>query len=201
MAITHTLTFSYRDTSGNTTSYTDPVSGDAENNYDNAAVTVPASQFAIGWTQTLSDLQCLELYCTNAAVVETNCGTNETDLAVDGSNDLKVSSGSYNFQSGDVGKWVVITAGTGFTVGAYRISSVSTNDAILASSPAATSTTGGHWHLSSDYIELVAGQVLMWALNIESSACPFNFNVTGVCLTITGSSGTASFKIRAVQNI
>jgi hypothetical protein len=201
MALTHTLTFSYRDTSGNTTSYTDPVSGDAENNYDNAAVTVPASQFAIGWTQTLTDLLCMELYCSNAAVVETNCGTNETDLATDASNDEKVTSASYNFESGDVGKWVVITAGTGWTVGAYRITSVASDAAILASSPGAVSITGGHWHLSSDYIELIAGQVLMWASNIESSSCPFNFNVTGVFLTIAGSASTASFKIRAVQNI
>lgn len=201
MALTHTLTFSYRDTSGNTVSYTDPVSGDAENNYDNAAVTIPATQFAIGWEQTLSELQCLQLYCDHAATVETDSGANETDLVVDGSNDLKVTSGSYSFTSGDVGKYVVITGGASFTVGAYRIASVTGAAAILALSPAAISTTGGQWHLSSDYVQLVAGQNLIWALNIESSACPFNFNVTAVSLTVPGASGTATFKIRAIQNI
>ena len=149
----------------------------------------------------MSALQCLELFCSNAAVVETNCGTNETDLVIDGSNDEKVTSASYNFLSGDVGKWVVVTAGTSWTVGAYKIVSVAANAATLAASPGAISLTGGHWHLSSDYLELVAGQVLMWALNIESSACPFNFDVTSVALSIAGSSSTASFKIRAVQNI
>lgn len=200
MALTHTLTFSYRDTSGNTTSYQDPVSADAENNYDNAAVALPATQFVIGWDQTLSLLQALELYSSVAAVVETNSIANETDLVVDGSNDLKVTSVSYSFASGDVGKWVVVTGGASWTVGAYRIASVTGGAAVLATSPAATSTTGGHWHMSSDYLQLGIGQVLMWAANVESSNCPFNFNVTEVLLT-AGGTGTATFRIRALQNI
>jgi hypothetical protein len=72
---------------------------------------------------------------------------NGTDLVVDGSNNLNVSSASYNFVAGDVNRQIQITAGTGWTHGYYTVSSVAANKAILASSPAPVGTTGGTWWL------------------------------------------------------
>lgn len=203
MAIQHSLTWSYRDSSGNTVSSQTNVSGDSEVNYDNLAVSLPATLFAAGWSALRANLQSLELYCDHACIIETNeSATAQTDLAIDGSSNVKVtSSGHGSFVSGDVGKYVVIVSGSGFTVGAYKISSVSSGAAILASSPGATSTTGGHFHVSDDYITLVAGQNLIWALSVGGlSQLPFAFDVTSLFISITGS-GTASFKVRAVQNV
>lgn len=204
MAITHTLTWSYRDSSGNTVSSQTLAAGDGEINYDNAAVTVPATLFPAGWAATRTELQSLELFCSNACVIETNesVSVTETDLVIDASNDLKVTSAGHSFVSGDVGKYVVVTGGTSFTVGAYKIASVNAGAAILESSPGATSLTGGHWHLSDDYITLIAGQNLIWALSVGGlSQLPFNFDVTSLFITIAGSAGTASFKVRAVVNV
>lgn len=67
-----------------------------------------------------------------------------TDLVVDGSNNLKVTSASHSFTSAD-GTCIGISAGAGFTPGDYRVNSFSAGAAILASSPAATGTTGGTW--------------------------------------------------------
>lgn len=202
MAITHTLTWSYRDSSGNTVSSQTNVSDDSENNYDNSAISLPATLFAAGWAATLTQLQSLEVYCDHAVIVETNeSATALTDLVIDASNDLKVTSAGHSFVSGDVGKYVVVVGGTSFTVGAYKIASVTGGAAILASSPGATSLTGGHWHLSDDYFLLQAGQNLIWALSVGGLAqLPFAFNVTDVYLTISGT-GTAAFKIRAIQHV
>lgn len=72
-----------------------------------------------------------------------------TDLVVDGSNNLKVTSASYNFVTGDVGSVVEITAGSSWTKETTTIGSISGTAAILALSPAATGVTGGTWNLSA----------------------------------------------------
>lgn len=59
------------------------------------------------------------------------------DLAIDATNNEKVTSASYSFTSADVGQYIDITAGTGWTDGYYLISSVSGGAAILSSSPSA----------------------------------------------------------------
>jgi hypothetical protein len=205
MSLVHTLSFTYRDTSGTTISQTLVVSGDAEVNLDSAAVSIPCTLTPFAWAATLSQLQCLELYCTFACIIETNesVSVSHTDLVVDGSNDLKVTSVGHSFVSGDVGKYVVVTAGAGWTVGAYKITSVVGRAALFATSPGATSLTGGTYHLSDDYIPLTAGQNLIWATGLSGNQlCPFNFNVTEVYLSIAASvGGPAYFRIRSVQNL
>ena len=205
MSLIHTLVWSYRDTSGTTISQTLAVSGDAEVNLDAAAVSIPCTLTPYAWAATLANLQSVEIYCTFACIVETNesVSVSHTDLVVNGSNNLEVTSVGHSFVSGDVGKYVVVTAGTGWTPGAYKIASVSSGAAILATSPAAVSTTGGTYHLSDDYIPLTAGQNLIWATGQSGNQlCPFNFNVTEVYLSIAASSGgPAYFRIRSVQNL
>jgi len=203
MAFTHTVTRSYRDSSGNTLSSVETPSANAENNYDNLSISLPSSLFAIAWEQLRSSLVSMMIKTSNAVIVETNTsGTAYTDLAIDGTNDLKVTSVSHSFVSGDVGSWVVVVSGTGFTPAAYQIASVSSGAAILASSPGATSTTGGHWHLSADYFTLIAGQDLVWTSATDGlTHLPFNNNVTELFVTPTGSSGTATFQIRALTNL
>lgn len=66
-----------------------------------------------------------------------------TDLVVDASNNTKVSSAGYGFSSADVGRWIKVTGGTGWTTGSYNVLSVTTGVATLSASPAAVSTTGG----------------------------------------------------------
>jgi len=70
-----------------------------------------------------------------------------TDLVVDASNNAKVTSASHTFIAGDVGKHVIVIAGTGWTPGDYTILSVATGAAVLSSSPAAVGTTTGIWAL------------------------------------------------------
>src|SRR5262245_28758828 len=72
---------------------------------------------------------------------------NFTDLVVDGSVNTKVTSASHNFVAADVDNIMHITAGTGWTVGFYRILSVASNAATLDRSPAAVSTTGGTFYV------------------------------------------------------
>lgn len=83
------------------------------------------------------------------AGTEGGCVTN-TNLVVDGANNQKVSSASYTFAAGDVGGWVDVTAGTGWTVGRYVITSVTAGVALLDASPAAVGTTGGTFVVNWD---------------------------------------------------
>lgn len=205
MAFTHVVTRAYRDSSGNSITSTENVTDNLENNYDNIAISLPDSPLhPILWTMSRSEVQSLSISASNATIVETNesVSVSFTDLVVDGSNNLKVTSVGHTFVSGDVGKYVVVTSGTSWTPGAYKITSVNAGAAILASSPAPTSTTGGHWHLSDDYFTLVAGQNLIWTLATDGlTKCPFSFDVTEVFITVTGASGTATFKIRSIEHV
>jgi hypothetical protein len=71
-------------------------------------------------------------------------------LTVDHTLNTKVTSSSYNFQASDVGRYLHITLGTGFTVGKYKIASVASNAATLSSSPAAIDTSGADWFIPSN---------------------------------------------------
>ena len=66
-----------------------------------------------------------------------------TDLAIDATNNKKVTSATHTFVAADVGKYVNVTAGTGFTVAANQIASVTGGAAIGTKSFGATSSTGG----------------------------------------------------------
>ncbi len=70
-----------------------------------------------------------------------------TDLVVDGSDNTVVTSASYTFVSGDIGSRLNIGLTTGWTPGEYLITGVTAGAATLNMTPAAVSTTGGHWSL------------------------------------------------------
>jgi hypothetical protein len=74
-----------------------------------------------------------------------------TDLASVSS--LVVSSVSHNFVATDVGNFINITAGTGFTTGVYEIVSVSANQATLDRSPG-TVGVGGTWAEGGAFISI-----------------------------------------------
>lgn len=71
--------------------------------------------------------------------------TQGVDLVVDAADNTKVTTVSYSFTADDVGTWLTIKTGAGWTAGEYYISAVSGGAAILDRSPAATGTTGGEW--------------------------------------------------------
>jgi hypothetical protein len=66
-----------------------------------------------------------------------------TDLVIDGSNNKKVTSSTHTFVAGDVGKYISVTAGTGFTVAANLIASVTGGAAIGTNSFGTLGSTGG----------------------------------------------------------
>jgi len=73
-----------------------------------------------------------------------------TDLVIDGSLNTKVTSASYTFVAGDVGKLLIVTGGTGFTVGVYYVASVAAGAATLSAAVGTVSSTGGTGHFASD---------------------------------------------------
>ena len=72
-----------------------------------------------------------------------------TDLLVNGSYNNRVSSISCPFGPNDIGGAIVVTSGTGWTPGTYFITGTIGNappvSAMLNASPAATSSSGGHF--------------------------------------------------------
>lgn len=66
-----------------------------------------------------------------------------TDLVIDGTTNTKVTSAAYPFVAGDVGKFLNVAEGTGFTPGRYTISSVLAGVATLSASVGTVASTGG----------------------------------------------------------
>ena len=98
-----------------------------------------------------SDPQWNDTFCVVAAPTSTTLKVakfRSTDLAIDATTNTKVTAASHSFTSGDVGKYVNVYSGTGFTQGAYQISSVSSGAAILTTSPGTAGSTGGQWFFS-----------------------------------------------------
>ena len=89
--------------------------------------------------------------------------TSFTDLAISSGNLNQVTSSAHPFGSGDVGKALVITGGTNWTVGVYSILSVASNVATLsanaATSTSATSGTGASYTVQdySKYSNIFVG--------------------------------------------
>jgi len=76
-------------------------------------------------------------------------GPNGTDLVIEA--DGSVTSASYTFLPTDVGGTLNITAGTGFLVNFYIITSVSLGAATLDTSPGTPGSTGGTWSLGQAF--------------------------------------------------
>lgn len=117
-----------------------------------------------------------------------------TDLAVSSGSNVNVSSAAYGFSSADVGRWLSVTSGTGFTVAAYKITAVSGGVATLSASPAAVSTTGGSYSIfwGIDYSQQ----------NAANSATPNNSTTDAVTLgTAVITSASATFSNDIIGNV
>jgi hypothetical protein len=106
-----------------------------------------------------------------------------TDLVIDGSNNKKVTSGTHTFVAGDVGKYIVVTAGTGFTVAANLIVSISSGAAVCANSFGTLGSTGGTFsipqRLASQqtladrlYVQMASGSGSAYVLSSNTGAIP-----------------------------
>jgi hypothetical protein len=134
--------------------------------------------------------------------------TAATDLVVDASNPLIVTSATHNFVGGDVGKFINVTAGTGWQVGYYQIVATGSNAATLDRSPAALSTTGGTYDLYSaiDYSQQNAAQIAYTDMvidgttntNFTSAGNPVTAAHVGNIINVTGGTG---FTVQRVQII
>ncbi len=74
-------------------------------------------------------------------------GARGTNLAIDGANAKKVTSATYVFSAQDVGKALVVSAGTGFTVGSYTVVSISGSAAIVDVNVGTVGSTSGTWSM------------------------------------------------------
>jgi len=94
-------------------------------------------------------------------------GRKFTDLVIDGSLNTKATSASYTFVAGDIGKIVVVTGGTDFTVGTYYIASVAEGAATLSAAVGTVASTGGVARFATDcrgLLVLVAGNIAITTL-------------------------------------
>jgi hypothetical protein len=91
-----------------------------------------------------------------ASATQGGCNTH-SDLAVDATLATKVTSAGYTYVAADVGGWIDVTAGTGWTTGRYFILSVSSGAAVLDRSPAPISTTAGTYEVNVGRIVFVRG--------------------------------------------
>jgi hypothetical protein len=83
--------------------------------------------------------------------------TSGKDLALSGDDGLSVSSASYKFTDADVGGYVGIRGGSGWTPGDYQVISVSGSGATLNHSPALSGATNGSWDVNRGRITFVRG--------------------------------------------
>ena len=78
---------------------------------------------------------------TNGGGFSPGCGakniTAAATLSIDATVNTKVTDSGHNFVAADVGRYISITAGTGWTLGYYKIMSVASNAATLDRSPSA----------------------------------------------------------------
>lgn len=135
-----------------------------------------------------------------------------SNLVVDASNNSQVTSASYSFTSADVGRWVQVTAGAGWTVGYYKITSVVGSAAILNLSPAPVTTTGGqfsiYWGL--DYSQQNAANVnggndgssvlavTTGTSTLTCSDCLFTNDIIGNVVYISGGTGSIAAQRRSI---
>lgn len=117
-----------------------------------------------------------------------------TDLAIDSTNPLKVTSATHNFTSSDNHKYIHITAGTGFHVGWYQIESTSGNAAFLQSAPGKVGSTAGTYDLH---------QCIDYGYQTAANSSGSNISTTDAVAngTTTITSATASFTNNVVGNI
>lgn len=94
-----------------------------------------------------------------------------TDLVI-GSTNTQVTSAARPFSSSDVGRWLIITAGTNFTTGPARIVSVSGVTAQIDRAAGTASSTGGTARVSYGGLWIEGNGVPGDTWSAESAECP-----------------------------
>lgn len=88
-----------------------------------------------------------------------------TDLVIDASTNTDVTSATYTFVAGDIGKLLAITSGTGFTADTYVIVAIpSAGKARLSAAVGTVASTAGVGFFASDcrgLLILTAGNVVL----------------------------------------
>ncbi len=70
-----------------------------------------------------------------------------SDLVIDGALNTKVTSASHNFVTADIGRFLRVDSGTGFTAGLYRIVSTAANAATLDRAVGTVGSTAGVFYV------------------------------------------------------
>ncbi len=126
-------------------------------------------------------------------------GTARTDLVISGSDSTIASSAAQVFVTGDIGKYILVTAGTGFNKGWFWITAVDgSNNATFDRSLGTLSSTGGSFKLygSIDYSRQNGAQFSVSNLvtngtpTITSVSAPFTAQMVGNMIYITGGTGS-----------
>lgn len=87
-------------------------------------------RFNTGYQSSQADL-CINSSYSDLVTIQTSCGS---------------SSYVYPFVSADVGEYIQIYNGTGFTPGIYKITGLRGNSAVLNTSAGTAGSSGGNWH-------------------------------------------------------
>jgi len=103
------------------------------------------------------------------------------DLTIDATNNKVITSATHNFVAGDAGKYINVTAGTGWIVGWYRIASAAANAATLDTSPSAAGNVNagtGDFYYGIDYPSLAADGKNTAGANISATDGAVNASAT-----------------------
>lgn len=113
-----------------------------------------------------------------------------TNLVVDASTNTDVAPDGYTPTAADIGNYLQIAVGTGWTAGFYRIDSIQSGKWRLHASPAAVGVTGGTWALGGALATLTKAAAVVVAGNtVHAKGGPFPETLTPT------TSGTAALPI------
>lgn len=116
---------------------------------------------------------------------------NGTNLTVDATTNTNVAPDAYAVVAGDVGNYVNISSGAGFTPGGYQITGTNAGKWVLDRSPGTVNTSGGTWALGGALatpgkaLSFATGSNLIW---VKSGT--YTVSSGGQVYSYSGSSGT-----------
>jgi len=118
--------------------------------FGNNSITVAAGTAALG-TSAIASATCATVVTVSASNVAVDIAY--TDLVIgSGSNTNQLTSAGNAFSSGQLGSSLVISGGTGFTTGTYRIISVNGTTAIMDRAVGTAASTSGTGTLVGDNV-------------------------------------------------
>lgn len=211
MSFTHTVSRSYRDSSGTPITSTETVVSNTEGNYDD---TIPDSttNMEVDLVLNRALLQSLSLFSSNAVSIKTN-GTGSAGAIT--STSLNTAGSGYavgdtgTISGGTAGTYIITGIGAsgavvGYTVTAAGSAYAKTNAVVTATGGAqAGSGTGFKINILTivETLSLLAGQNKVWTLATDALAgLPFTCDVNKLYYTnVSGS--TATIKVRSLSDV